>query len=211
MLIPEKYFIYISIFIVAIYIVLMIIGYKKGFLYELVNLLYTAASLAVAWLSPVLSSLFPIIDVGTLDSDYKILANFFNLNEIINTLAYFIIVFLVLKLLYVFISLVVKSINKIPVIGKFNQYLGAGFGFVNATLIVLCLSMLLSIPLFKNGNEVREKTILRYITKYSDEVLSIVAEKIGEAKIQNGVEEMDVDGYRNEFKQWLISLSNKDD
>ena len=212
MQIPEQYFLYISIFIGAIYVAMMFIGYKHGFLYELVNLLYTAASLALAYfVSPVLASIFPIIDLSKTEGQYKALNDIFNLNKIINTVAYFIIVFLVLKVLYIFISLFVKSLNKIPVIGKFNQILGLVFGVFNATLIVLCLSMLLSLPLIKNGKEIRDKTILRYITKYSDEALTFLVEKAGEQNLGDKIEGFDIDSYREDFKTWIINLTKNDE
>ena len=162
MIIPENYFIYITGFIIAIYLVMIYIGYRKGFLYELVSLLYTAASLILAWFaSPVLASLFPLFDISSLNEKYELIDHFFNLNNLLNTVAYFLIIFLVLKLLYVFVALLMKSLNKIPVLGKLNQILGACSGVINATLIALALSMLLSLPLISNGREVREKTILK--------------------------------------------------
>ena len=208
MQIPEQYFLYISIFIGLIYVAMMFIGYKHGFLYELVNLLYTAASLALAYFaSPVLASLFPIIDLSKTPGQYYALNELFNLNKIINTVAYFIIVFLLLKVLYIFISLFVKSLNKIPVIGKFNQFLGLVFGVLNATLIVLALSMLLSLPLIKNGKEIRDKTILRYITKYSDQALTFLVAKAGEQNLKDTITGFDIDSYREDFKNWIISIT----
>ena len=210
MVIPENCFIFISIFIVAIYIVMMIIGYSKGFLYEFVNLLYTVASLALSYFaSPVFANLFPIVDVGKIDEKYKALDTLLNLNKTINTVAYFLIIFLLLKLLYIFISLLLKSMNKIPVIGKFNQFLGAIFGFINATLIVLAISMLLSLPVIKNGQQVKDNTILRYINHYSDEALAFVIEKLSTTSLKEDINDFDIDAYREEFKEWIISLNKQ--
>lgn len=189
---------------------MMIIGYSKGFLYELVNLLYTVASLALSYFaSPVFANLFPIVDVGKIDEKYKALDTLLNLNKTINTVAYFLIIFLLLKLLYIFISLLLKSMNKIPVIGKFNQFLGAIFGFVNATLIVLAISMLLSLPVIKNGQQVKDNTILRYINHYSDEALAFVIEKLSTTSLKEDINDFDIDAYREEFKEWIISLNKQ--
>ena len=210
MFIPEQYFIYISIFIVMIYLAMMFIGYKHGLLYELVNLLYTAASFGIAYFAaPVFAAVFSFIDISKSGSEYSTLNQLFNLNKIINTVAYFIIIFLILKVLYIFISLFVKSLNKIPVIGKFNQLLGMIFGILNATLIALCLSMLLSLPIISNGKQIREKTILRYINRYSDQALNYLVQKVGEQEIKDKIEGFDIDEYREDFKQWLISLNKK--
>ena len=206
MTIPENYYIFISLFIIALYIALMIIGYNKGFLYELVNLVYTLFSLAFAYFaSPVLANMFPLFDVKNAAKDAAILVDIFNLNEILNIVAYFLIIFLLMKLLYVFISILVKSLNKIPVIGKVNKVLGALFGVINATIITLVITMLFSLPLFKNGKDIKEKTILKYINSFSQDVLTIVTQKVAQSNLSDGVK-FDIDSYREEFKEWLISI-----
>jgi uncharacterized membrane protein required for colicin V production len=99
--------------------------------------------------------------------------------------------------------------NKIPVIGKFNQFLGAIFGFINATLIVLAISMLLSLPVIKNGQQVKDNTILRYINHYSDEALAFVIEKLSTTSLKEDINDFDIDAYREEFKEWIISLNKQ--
>ena len=211
MVIPQNSFIYISVFIIAIYVIMMIVGYKRGLLYELVGLLFTLLSVAVAWfVSPVLADLFPIIDLENLSEETKILSKLFDLNQLINTVAYFLIVFLILKLLYFFVSLLLKSLNNIPVIGTLNKFLGSVFGMLNATIIVLCLSMLLSLPIISNGKEVRENTILKYMSRFSSETLHMVAEWVGDANLKEKTEDFDVDLYRQEFEEWLTKVSGNE-
>ena len=211
MVIPQNCFIYISVFIVAIYLIMMIVGYKRGLLYELIGLFFTALSVAAAWfVSPVLAGLFPIIDLANYSDETKLLSKLFDLNQLINTIAYFLIVFLLLKLLYFFLSLLLKSLNKVPVIGTLNKFLGSVFGVLNATIIVLCLSMLLSLPIFSNGKEVRENTILRYIGSFSSDVFHVVAEWIGDSNLKERTEDFDVDLYREEFREWLTKVSGNE-
>ena len=207
MTIPESGFIYISIFIVAIYIAMIIIGYHKGFLYEIINLVYTGLALLVSWfVSPVFAKMFPLVDLDKVSTETKLLNTLLNLNELINTITYFVIIFLLLKVCYIFISLLVKSLNKIPVVGKFNKILGGIFGIVNATIITLFISVLLSLPLFKNGAQIKEKTILKYVNNLSENVLTYLVEKAGESHIDKDNEEFDVEEYREEFKKWLETL-----
>lgn len=212
MVISSEYFIFISAFIVAIYLLMIWIGYKKGFLYELLSLFYTALSLFAAWFAaPVFSSLFPLFDLNKFDEKYELLNKVFDLNTMLNTVAYFLIIFLILKLLYMFISLLVKSLNKIPVIGSFNQLLGGAFGIVHATLIVLALSMLLYTPLVENGRQVREQTLLKYISSYSDEAFTFIVEKVSDGNIREKFDDIDMDSYRQQLKEWLISKRKNDE
>ena len=210
MTVPSEYFLYINIFIFALYLVFIFIGYKKGFLYELISLIYTALAIGAAWfVSPVLASVFPIVDLNTVSGgQYQMLSTMLNLNSIVNIVIYFLLVFLVLKLIYVFISLLLKSMNKIPVIGSFNQILGAVFGFINATLIVLSLSMLCSLPILKNGEEIKEGTVLKLITTYSDQALNFIIKEIGSYNLKQEVSDFDVESYREDLKQWILQHKN---
>ncbi|MBO7677009.1 MAG: CvpA family protein [Erysipelotrichaceae bacterium] len=208
--VPSEYFIFINIFIIALYAVIIFFGYKKGFLYEMISLVYTALALGAAWfVAPVLASVFPIIDLSKFSNgQYQMINNMLNLNSIVNIVIYFLITFLVLKVVYVLIALLLKSMNKIPVIGDFNQVLGAAFGFVNATIIVLSLSMLCSLPIIKNGEEIKEKTILKYITTFSDKALDLVIKEVGNTNIKPDFSDFDVDSYREDFKQWILQHKN---
>ena len=209
MSVPENSYLYINLFILAIYVFLMIIGYMKGFLYQVINIIYTVLSLAVAWfVSPVLAELFPLISIETIDEQYKLLNSLFNLDRLLNTAAYFVIVFLLLKILYIFISLITKSLNKIPVLGKVNKVLGMIAGILNATIIVFALSMLLSLPLFKNGREVKENTVFKYIEKYTNNAISFIAEKI--VVYKGDLKDVDIDSYRKEFSDWLSSFGKNE-
>ncbi|MCR4634086.1 MAG: CvpA family protein [Erysipelotrichaceae bacterium] len=212
MVIPEGYFIFISIFVIAVYLLMIYLGYKKGFFSQLLDLCYTAVSIFVSWLvSPVLADLFPLFDITAVNARYELLDQVFDLNSLLNTAAYFLIIFLILKLLYLFISLIVRSIGKLPVIGSINKLLGALVGVFNATLIVLALSMLLSTPVFSNGAHVREKTILKYIGEYSDVALDQVIDLISKNKLQGKVVDFDAEEYRSQLKEWLISVRENND
>lgn len=211
MIINEKYFIYISIFILVLYLVFMIIGYKKGFIYELVSLIYTGLAILASWfVAPILGKLYPIIKLENIYEDASIVSKLINIDPIINTIAYFAIVFLVLKLFYVVLSLVLKSLNKIPVIGKLNQILGLLAGIFNATLVTLAISLLFTLPVFKNGKEIKEKTILLFVDKYTTEALSYALDNVELKHIEDVFDSIDIDAARLEFKQYLLN-NNKNE
>jgi uncharacterized membrane protein required for colicin V production len=212
MVIPENCFIFVSGFIVVIYAAMIYMGYKKGLLYELISFLYTAASVLIAWfMSPVLASLFPFFDIGDIDEKYQMLNKIYDFNGLLNTIAYFVIIFLLLKLLYILISLLVKSLNKIPVIGSLNQLLGGIFGILHATIIVLALSLLLSLPIIKNGKQVREKTLFRYVGSISNEAFSYLIDLISDSGLKENIGDLDINAYREQFKEWIQTLNKNDE
>ena len=155
--------------------------------------------------------MFQLFDISKVSDKYALLNKVLNLNSLLNTAAYFLIIFLIMRLLYLFISLLVKGFNKIPVIGGINRIFGALLGVVNGTLIVLALSMLLSTPLIKNGKAIKENTLLKYVSYYSDQAFEYIVEKIYDSNAEFDGEGIDIDSYRQEFKEWLISIKEKDD
>lgn len=208
--IPENYFIYINIAIVAIYLTFIIVGLTKGLVYEIASIFYTLFSFAISWFAaPVLASSYPIVNLEKISEEFSLLTKFINANSIIDTLIYFVIVFLILKLLYIVLSLLLKSFNKVPVLGGINRLLGGVFGLVNGTLVILVLSILLTLPIFKNGQEVRENTFFKYVNNISVKVNDYIIENIDLKKYQTD-SSIDIEQYREQLKEWLSNL-NKDE
>lgn len=202
--ISSDYFLYINIAIVLIYIFFIVIGYIKGFLFELVSLAYTFLSGVIAWLlSPVFAGIYPLIKIEESSAQIELLNKFINIDNVLNTAIYFVIIFLVLKLFYVVLAFVLKGINKIPVIGKFNQILGAIAGIINATLVSLVLSILLTLPIIKNGQEVKDNTIFKYIDVLTNKVLNSAINNMDIENIKDDFQELDAEKIREEFKNWL--------
>ena len=117
-----------------------------------------------------------------------------------DTLIYMIIVFILLKLLYLIIKPLFGFVSKIPLIGFINDIGGALMGIVNATIVVLLFCMLLNTPLFKNGNEVKEKTYLKTINGLSYKALEFSMDHFD---FQKEFKDFDIDKTRMAFDKWL--------
>lgn len=199
MTIPAKFFIAIDILIALIYIVFIYNSYKNGMLFEGISLFYTLISLAVAYfVSPILARRFEIF---SFDSE---LYSLFDLGYYLHLIAWFVIVFLLLKLAYFLIAPVLKSISKVPVLGFVNRLGGVVFGVFNATVVVMLLSLLTLTPLFDNGKAIREGTAFKYVNSFTTSVTKYISEKIRE----NGVDVSDgisIEDARTSFENWLIS------
>ena len=187
-----------NILIIFVYLFFLIISYKKGFIYEAVNLLFTILIFFLAWfLSPILANLFPLVK---LDPPYSLLG----VEPILNTAIYYAIIVLVLRVLAFFIMPLFKKLSKIPFLGSLNKILGLIIGFINASIIIMLISFLLNTPLIKNGNEIKENTLFKYIDKYSNKGITYVVDHIDFNKIKEYVSDIDIDNARQSFKDWLI-------
>lgn len=194
MVISSAYFTYLNLALIILYLAFVVIGYKNGLILQIVDLVYNILALFIGYfLAPILASHFPIVK---LDEVYMAL----KLNVLMDTLIYMIIVFILLKLLYLIIKPLFGFVSKIPLIGFVNDIGGALMGIVNATIVVLLFCMLLNTPLFKNGNEVKEKTYLKTINGLSYKALEY---SLDHFKFENEFKDFDIDKTRMAFDKWL--------
>ena len=194
MVISSAYFTYLNLAVIILYLAFIVIGYKNGLILQIVDLVYNILALFIGYfLAPILASHFPIVK---LDEVYMAL----KLNVLMDTLIYMIIVFILLKLLYLIIKPLFGFLSKIPLIGFVNDIGGALMGIVNATIVVLLFCMLLNTPLFKNGNEVKEKTYLKTINGLSYKALEYSMDHF---KFENEFKDFDIDKTRMAFDKWL--------
>ncbi len=204
MLVPKSIFVFIDIFVIALFLIFMIIGYKKGFFYELLSLVYTALSCLGAWfLAPIFANLYPIIKLKNITTEIEIINKFVDLEAVLNSIVYFVIVFLLFKLLYIILVALFKGVNKVPVVGKLNKFFGLLVGVLNAAIVSLLLSMLLTLPIFKNGNEIINGTVFKYVNKYSETILSYTIDNINLDHMKEQFDSFDVNAAREQFKEYL--------
>ena len=194
MVISSAYFTYLNLALIILYLAFVVIGYKNGLILQIVDLVYNILALFIGYfLAPILASHFPIVK---LDEVYMAL----KLNVLMDTLIYMIIVFILLKLLYLIIKPLFGFVSKIPLIGFINDVGGVLMGIVNATIVVLLFCMLLNTPLFKNGNEVKEKTYLKTINGLSYKALEFSMDHFD---FQKEFKDFDIDKTRMAFDKWL--------
>lgn len=194
MVISSAYFTYLNLALIILYLAFIVIGYKNGLILQIVDLVYNILALFIGYfLALILASHFPIVK---LDEVYMAL----KLNVLMDTLIYMIIVFILLKLLYLIIKPLFGFVSKIPLIGFVNDIGGALMGIVNATIVVLLFCMLLNTPLFKNGNEIKEKTYLKTINGLSYKALEYSMDHF---KFENEFKDFDIDKTRMAFDKWL--------
>jgi len=196
--IPSSAFIFIDIIICIIYVACIIVSYKKGFLYGLVKLLSTIGAIILAWiLAPVVEGIYTFVK---LSSTYSA-----KIETLVNTIIWFFIIFLVVKLVFLIISPIFKWFSKVPVLGFVNRVCGIVIGVLDATLVIMLFTMFLKTPIVKNSNEVINGTVLKYVDKYTSKGMEYIVDNIDADKLKDGVSGFDVDSTREQLKAWLKS------
>lgn len=198
MVVNSEYFIYINVFIVVIYVIFALIGYKNGLVLQIIDFIYNILAILVAWfISPIIAAHFPLVK---LDELYTAL----HFDVLIDTLIYCVAIFLILKLIYMFIKPLFKGVSKLPLLGFINKIGGFLLGVVNATIIVLLLSLLLNTPLIENGKEIKENTFLKYCDNLSTKTMELTLKHINLEAIKDSIDNFDIDSSRDDFEKWLI-------
>lgn len=197
MVISSSYFIYVNLVLLILYLTSLIVGYKNGLILQIVDLIFNIVALFVAYfISPILASHFPLVK---LDEVYMAL----NLNTLIDMLIYIVIVFLILKIVYILIKPLFASVSKIPLVGFVNRIGGALVGVINATIIVLLFCMLLNTPIFKNGQDIKNGTYLKVVNNLSYKALEFSMDHINIDLISKEIKDFNIDESRTAFEKWL--------
>ncbi len=182
------------------------IGYMRGFLIQLYNLLALFAAVLFAW---ILSEPFAkVFTIFTPDIDFFKQSAIEELVLVrINSAIWFVILYIVISLLITLGRPLVKAVGKIPGVKTVNSILGAVFALIGYYLTVLILILLLSTPWIVNGQQVIEESGLSVIRQYSSVFFDFVNQRIEEnAAIQRLIsgESLSVsDG--ESLRDWLLS------
>lgn len=153
--------------------------FHKGFLLSLWECLGTFFALLVSWnCSKLFSSLYLIYPLDWTPMADTPLGIVFQTK--CNQLLWGALIFLAVKLILLILKPLVKMIGSLPLIKQINALFGALFGFVITALWAFLAVILLSIPVFKQGDQIIEYSILKVVKESSiylvDEVNTMIAE-----------------------------------
>ena len=169
----------INIAVIAFTVLAVVIGYKKGFLWQLLKILGILACILVAWiLAPGLSELVHIIPESWTPFVASPLAGFFY--EKLNSICWFIIVFLIGLLILVIIKPIFKSITNLPGLKTANKVIGAILALVPVFIVCLLVTFVLNSAIFTNGKDIVNGSILKYNNVIIEKGLTLFSGKLSE-------------------------------
>ena len=158
---------------VILLIALMIAGYKNGLILSLLNCVGWIIALVAAYLfSPTCAqilTLYPLKLTPMADTPFGPV-----FQSMLNQLVWFVLIAAAIKLVCLLLKPLAKGFRKIPVLGFFNNVLGALFGLVNMWIWTSIICMVLSLPAISWGSEVVDGSLLKSASLVSD----IIMEKI---------------------------------
>lgn len=197
---------YFNIGVIVLYLFCLFRGAKRGFLLQIIGSIGTVASFLVAWrycgfagtyydLWP--KDITPFSEIPSLSD-----ALYDHLNEV----AWFIVLFIVIRLLFLLLEKLCAGLSEVPVIRELSGLLGGLFGVVSATVWVLLFSTVLNLPFFVHGHDMVERTLIGTVSHGTSELVTQFAGPISASDAVGTLyeEARQLDGKDKEFlSEWL--------
>ena len=165
----ENCAIYFSAFIVIFFILKAAQGYNTGILRLLIGLVGSIISYWVAWiLCGVFAKYVNIVPskfIGLAGSPFEEIAKTY-----VNQIAWFILLFLILRVLFFIVDRIAKGVHKVPGIHAVSALLGAAFGVLEAFVWTVVITVFLCTPLFKNGSYIVENSLFKQVNQVTEMV-----------------------------------------
>lgn len=202
--IGNEYYMMINIAVLVLAVVNIGIGIHRGFLRQLIDCISLVASLFVAWLTaPVLAEWIALVPASMSPGQDTVLGPF--LYAGINLLVWFVLIFILCRLVFLLLKPVVKVLSQIPIFKQANQLLGGVFSLVSTAVWLMIFTLVLSFPYFENGREVIDETLLSVPGKVTASLSEQLASNISQAQIEQIKEGWDqlTDEDREIVRQWL--------
>lgn len=172
---PHEFIVYLNAIWALFLVFVLYRGYKRGMLLQVVGLIGTFISLIIAWL---FSDVF--VNVYTFINYNKTGISKFDMfvSDNANQMIWFLIIFVVIRLLMLVLTPIASMISKIPLIKQVNSILGALFSIVIYFVYMGLLILFLTLPVITNGNEIIENTLLKPIQSAMVPVTSFLEETV---------------------------------
>jgi colicin V production protein len=201
----ENWAIYFSAFVVLFFVLKAAQGYNTGILRRLIGLVGSIISYWIAWiLCGVFAKYINIISVKSLGlsgTPFEAIAKTY-----VNQIAWFILLFLVLRILFFVVDRIAKGVHKVPGLHAVSALLGAAFGVLEAFVWIVVITVLLHTPLFKNGSYIVENSLIKQVNQVTEMVakdyLGPLFSSEGFSKLGEDTKSL-TDLQRNAVENWL--------
>ena len=124
----------------------------------------------------------------------------------VNQIAWFILLFLVLRILFFVVDRIAKGVHKVPGLHAVSALLGAAFGVLEAFVWMVVITVLLHTPLFKNGSYIVENSLIKQVNQVTEMVakdyLGPLFSSEGFSKMEEDTKSL-TDLQRNAVENWL--------
>lgn len=172
MFINEEIIVLINPILAVMLILLVYLGYRKGFLSKVLSCISFMLVVLVGWnLAKPLSHILNILPKEYAPFQNTILADFFY--AYVNQIMIFVVIVLLASLVLFLLKPIISLFKKMPVISFVNAVFGGFLGVVEMVLLCFVLLFVLHSPIIENGSEVIDRTCFKYVEVLQDKVFKV--------------------------------------
>lgn len=162
MTLDTNWFPLVNLFVIGFVVLMVIWGYFKGFLLQLLSFTVWVTIFLLSWLvAPVLAQILPLINPETGLAQLPLIGPMVVIA--VNAVLWFVIIVVIMLLLSLLLRPVLKAVGKIPILKELNHALGMVFALLKAAMVLVVVTLLLQTPLFTNGITVVDSSFLRLV------------------------------------------------
>ncbi len=173
--ITESMYIWIDVALVLFYALMCFLGYRKGILRTVIDLVGTAAVIYLSWLlAPILSDFAHIFPSDFAPMQDTVMSS--AVYQFCNELLWFLILFVILKIILALLENIAKGIQSIPGLHFISSILGGIFHVIIGLLWTLVFCIVLSLPVFEGGDAAINGTLLGTVRTAVNEIASTYVE-----------------------------------
>lgn len=170
MLFPVDKIMWLNIAVLAVLLLSLYSGYRDGFIVKALGCVGFIIIGMSSWaLAPIVASKLELFPKDLTPLAGTFVAPYFY--DTLNKFVVFIGLFLVLSLLILLIKPICKGISSIPIISEVNKLLGVLFGLLQGIILLVVITLVFRTPLFSNGTNVIEHSILKSMSGLTDSVM----------------------------------------
>lgn len=160
MYIESSVIVTINIVIILLFLWTIFKGFMDGFVATLLSLIASVLLFFIAW--PISKYLAQYVSLYQYQGN-TVIPNVINsfIKQNINQILWYILIIIFGNLIVKIMIKITKSINKTFIVGTLNQILGLALGFLITVVYAAVIGFILNSGIFKNGNEVIEKTVIK--------------------------------------------------
>lgn len=160
MYIESSVIVTINIVIILLFLWTIFKGFMDGFVATLLSLIASVLLFFIAWpISKYLAQYVSLYQYQGNTAIPNVINSFIKQN--INQILWYILIVIFGNLIVKIMIKITKSINKTFIVGTINQILGLVLGFLITVVYAAVIGFILNSGIFKNGNEVIEKTVIK--------------------------------------------------
>lgn len=157
--ISESLYGVISAVLIAFYILMFFLGYRKGIIRALIDLVGTVAAVWIAWMAaPAISDFAHVWPREWVPMQDTVMAG--AVYQFVNELVLFIILFVLMKVMIALLENIARGIDMVPGIHFVSSLLGGVFQLAVAVLWTLIFCVILGLPVFTNGTDAVNRTLI---------------------------------------------------